>query len=63
MKRYPMPEEGISGHYFLQYFNVKSFGFLEPSVSIPAGETKRSFARGEGVPEQEAEEGEGERGR
>jgi len=23
-------EEGISGHYFLQYFNVKSSGFLEP---------------------------------
>lgn len=31
MKRYPTLEEGISGHYFLQYFNVKSFGFLEPS--------------------------------
>ena len=31
IKRYHALEEGISGHYFLQYFNVKSFGFLEPS--------------------------------
>lgn len=38
--------EGISGHYFLQYFNVKSSGFLEPWYRFlqekPSG---RSLAR------------------
>lgn len=34
--------EGISGHYFLQYFNVKSTGFPEPSYRFPREETERS---------------------
>lgn len=51
----------ISGHYFLQYFNVKSSGFLEPSYRFlqekPSGRSgrgcsgtrgARSVAKGEG---------------
>lgn len=55
-KRYPAPVlEGISGHYFLQYFNVKSSGFLEPSYRFlqekPSGRSRaRGREKGWGVP-------------
>ncbi|RLU15057.1 hypothetical protein DMN91_012944 [Ooceraea biroi] len=49
-KRYPAPEEGISGHYFLQYFNVKSSGFLEPSYRFlqekPSGRSRPGRRKG-----------------
>lgn len=53
-KRYPAPVEGISGHYFLQYFNVKSFGFLEPSYRFlqeePSGRSLSREGKEMGVP-------------
>lgn len=57
--------EGTSGHYFLQYFNVKSSGFLEPSYRFlqekPSGRSGEE--KGVGVPGRSTWEGEGRKGR
>lgn len=66
-KRYSAPVEGISGHYFLQYFNVKSSGFLEPSYRFlqekPSGRSRPAERKGVCVPDGSMRGGRAARGR
>lgn len=66
-KRYSAPVEGISGHYFLQYFNVKSSGFLEPSYRFlqekPSGRSRPVERKGVCVPDGSMRGGRVARGR